>query len=87
MTRGGTTLWRVNGTQRELLLPILPDLVVSETTTSEGVVIKTLTIPARPQYNGTRVQCLSVILGVSLVESDNVTLTIQGISSLSPTVC
>ncbi|CAI8007712.1 hypothetical protein GBAR_LOCUS5345 [Geodia barretti] len=77
MTRGGVTLWRVNGTQRELLLPILRDLVVSETT-SEGVVMQTLTIPARAQYNGTRVQCVSAIVGVSLVESDNVTLTIQG---------
>ncbi|CAI8013976.1 hypothetical protein GBAR_LOCUS8790 [Geodia barretti] len=30
-TRGGITLWRVNGTQRELLLPeIRSDLVISE---------------------------------------------------------
>ena len=35
-TRGGITLWRVNGTQRELLLPdILRDLVFSEITTPE----------------------------------------------------
>ena len=77
-TRGGITLWRVNGTQRELLLPILPDLVLS----GEGTAVQTLTIPARAQYNGTRVQCLSVIYGGPSMESDNVTLTIQGISSL-----
>ena len=87
-TRGGTTLWRVNGTQREILVPeIRNDLVVSESTTPEGHSMETLTIPARPQYNGTRVQCLSVIIGVSRAESDNATLTIQGISSLPPTVC
>ena len=80
-TRGGTTLWRVNGTQQGLLLlEIRIDLVVSEITTSEGHSVQTLTIPARPQYNGTRVQCLSVIIDVSRAESDNATLTIQGIS-------
>ena len=79
-TRGGTTLWRVNGTQRVLLLPILSDLVVSEST-SEGVLVTNLTIPARAQYNGTRVQCQSGLFGGSVVESDNVTLTIQGINS------
>ena len=58
------------------------DLVVSEITTSEGTTVETLTIPARAQYNGTRVQCLSVIIGGPFVESDNATLTIQGICSL-----
>ena len=82
-TRGGGTLWRVNGTQREILLPdIRSDLVVSESATPEGTAVHTLTILARAQYNGTRVQCLSVIIGGPLVESDNATLTIQGISSL-----
>ena len=80
-TRGGITSWRVNGTQREILLPeIRSDLVVSESTTPEGHSVQTLTIPARPQYNGTRIQCLSVIIGGPVVESDNATLTIQGIS-------
>ena len=80
-TRGGITLWRVNGTQREILLPdILRDLVISEGTTPEGVLVTKLTIPARAQYNGTIVQCLSVIIDVSRAESDNATLTIQGIS-------
>ena len=87
-TRGGITSWRVNGTQREILLPdILRDLNVFEVTTPEGVVMQTLTIPARVQYNGTIVQCLSGLLGGSLVESDNATFTIQGISSLPQAVC
>ena len=78
-TRGGITLWRVNGTQRETFLPdIVRDLVVSEITTPEGVLVTKLTIPARAQYNGTRVQCLSVIIDISRAESDNATLTIQG---------
>ncbi|CAI8033360.1 hypothetical protein GBAR_LOCUS18819, partial [Geodia barretti] len=54
------------------------DLVVSEIITPEGTTVETLTIPARAQYNGTRVQCVSVIFGVSFAESDNATLTIQG---------
>ena len=81
-------MWLVNGTQRSTFLPdIRIDLVVSEITNPEGHSVQTLTIPARAQYNGTRVQCLSVIIGVSRAESDNATLTIQGISSLPPTVC
>jgi hypothetical protein len=75
-TRGGITSWRINGTQREILLR---DLVVSEeSTTPEGTAVETLTIQARPQYNGTRVQCVTGLFGVSFVESDNATLTIQG---------
>ena len=78
-TGGGTTLWNVNGTQRETFPPeIRIDLVVSEITTPEGTTEETLTIPARAQYNGTRVQCLSLVLGGSFAESNNATLTIQG---------
>ena len=63
-------------------MPVLSDLVVSESTTSEGVLVETLTIPARAQYNGTTVQCLSEVFGVSSAESDNATLAIQGISQM-----
>ena len=74
-------MWLVNGTQLGLLPDIRSDLVLSEEiTTPEGSSVQTLTIPARPQYNGTRAQCLSVIFRGPLVESDNATLTIQGIS-------
>ena len=78
-TRGGGTLWRFNGTQREAFPPdILRDLVISDITTPEGVFVTNLTIPARAQYNGTIVQCQSGLFGGSVVESDNATLTIQG---------
>ena len=66
-------------TQRATFMPdIRSDLVVSaETTTPEGTTVETLAIPARAQYNGTIVQCLSVIIDISRADSDNVTLTIQ----------
>ena len=81
-------MWLVNGTQRETFMPdIRIDLVISEGTTPESTTVQNLTIPARPQYNGTRVQCLSLLIDGSRAESDNATLTIEGICSLSPTVC
>ena len=49
------------------------------TNTSEGMTMETLTIPAKAQYNGTRVQCVVFALSGS-VQSDNATLKIQGIS-------
>ena len=86
-TRGGTTLWKINGTQRETFPPeIRSDLVVSEITTPEVTTQEILTIPARAQYNGTRVQCLSVLIKGSITEiaeSDNATLTIQGIEFIT----
>jgi hypothetical protein len=75
-TRGGSTVWRVNGTQREAFPPdVLRDLVTSDITTPGGVFVTNLTIPARAQYNGTRVQCLSVLFGNS-AESEIATLNI-----------
>ena len=77
-------MWLVNGTQRAtFLLDIRNDLVLSEEiTTPEGTTVETVTIPARAQYNRTRVQCVSLIIRGPSMESDNVTLTIQGICSL-----
>ena len=78
-TRDGATLWRINGIQREILpLEIRNDLVVSKSFTAEGTTVENVTIRARVHYNGTTIQCLSVIIGVSTVESENATLTIQG---------
>ena len=55
-TVGGTLAWIVNGTQREVHPPeIRRDLIVSETVTDGGTTQETLTIPARAEYNGTRV--------------------------------
>ena len=84
-TVGGVTGWRVNRTILQSLPPeIRSDLHFSETSTDEGTVVEELTIPARAEYNGTRVQCLVGIFGGSSDESENATLRIQGnISVLS----
>ena len=78
-TVGGVTTWRVNGTILESLPPEIRNvLVVSPTTTPEGTIVEELTIPARAEFNGTRVQCLVGIFGGSSDESENATLRIQG---------
>ena len=79
-TVGGILAWIVNGTQREVHpAEIRRDLVVSEIITDDGTTLETLTIPARAEYNGTRVQCFVGIFGGSTVQSENATLRIQGI--------
>ena len=64
-TVGGVLSWVVNGTQREVLPDeIRRDLVTSEETVNDGGrTEQSLTIPARAEYNGTRVQC--VVLSLS----------------------
>ena len=78
-TDGGLSVWRINGS----LLYYLPseirsDLDVSETNTAEGTTVEVLTIPARAEYNETKVQCLVGIFGGGSSESENATLKIQG---------
>ena len=79
-TVGGTLIWIVNGTQREVLPDeIRRDLVISEETVNDGGrTEQDLTIPARAEYNGTRVQCLVLSLSGSDL-SENATMIIQGI--------
>ena len=79
-TVGGTPSWIVNGTQREVLDPeIRRDLVISEETVNDGGrTEQDLTIPARAEYNGTRVQCVVLSLSGSDL-SENATMIIQGI--------
>ena len=78
-TVGGTLVWVVNGTQREVQpAEIRRDLVVSETITDDDTTLGTLTIPARAEYNGTRVQCAVFTFGGS-DQSENATMRIQGI--------
>ena len=80
--RGEATTWKVNGTTWQNLPPeIRCDLERVETNTPEGSIVVVLTIPARAEYNGTKVQCLVVIFGGSSDESENVTLKIQGRSN------
>ena len=79
-TVGGALSWVVNGTQRE----VLPDeirrdlMIISETINDGGSTVQSLTIPARAEYNGTRVQCLVFSLSGSADLSENATLLIQG---------
>ena len=71
--------WRVNGTAYSSLSPdIRSDLDAAESVSDDDNTLITLTIPARAKYNGTRVQCVTIILGGAFDESDNVTMQIQG---------
>ena len=77
-TVGGSLIWVVNGTQRELIDPeIRRELAISESFNDGGSTVEELTIPARTEYNGTRVQCLVLSLSGS-DQSENATLLIQG---------
>ena len=77
-TVDGALSWVVNGTQREVIDPeIRRDLMISEIITDGGHTVENLTIPARAEYNGTRVQCLVFSLSGS-DQSENATLLIQG---------
>ena len=76
---GGTLAWIVNGTQQEVHpAEIRRDLVVSETIIDDDTTLGTLTITARAEYNGTRVQCAVFTFGGS-DQSEIATLRIQGI--------
>ena len=78
-TDGGLSGWRINGTLPQDLPPeIESDVMVSGTNTPESTRVEVLTIPARAEYNGTRVQCLVQKFGGGSAESENVTLNIQG---------
>ena len=72
---GSTAHWRLNETDYDDLPSQLQhDLVIS----SESVY--SITIPARAEYNGTRVQCVAESNGHSVV-SDNATMILQGITN------
>ena len=72
--------WKINGTLLQRLPPeIERDISVTEIV--NGSRVEVLTIPARAEYNETRVQCLVGIFGGSSDESENVTLKIQGRSN------
>ena len=82
-TDGGHAGWKINDTPRADLPPeILRDLSVTLTGTAHGTIVGELTIPARVEYNGTRVQCVVLAFDSSSAESETVTLKIQGIIAL-----
>ena len=80
-TTGGITSWIINGTLIELLPPeIHRDLSETGINTPIGTRLENLTIPARAEYNGTRVQCVVITEdGLSSVLSENATFYIQGV--------
>ena len=79
-TDHGFPSWRINGTLLHEVSPELrSNLTVDEINTPMGTTVERLIIPAREEYNGTNIKCLVVSSdGGSLVESENVTLKIQG---------
>ena len=75
---GDFTFWRVNGTSfTDLPLEVKDDLRTDPLEDRDN----TLSIPAKAVYNGTTVQCVTgdYDIGGVAVESENATLTIQGI--------
>ena len=79
-TDGGVSGWRINGTLPEDLPPAVgSDLEFPSTNTDEGNTLLKLIIPARAEYNNTRVQCLTGTFGSSSAESNAAILKIQGI--------
>ena len=82
-TDGGVSGWEINGIVAVNLPPVvLGDLELSTTVTDEGTTLLKLTIPARAEYNNTRVQCIVVKLGDPPVEveSETAILKVQGIT-------
>ena len=80
-TTGGITSWIINGT----LLELLPSNIQRELleppgiNTPDGTRLENLTIPARAEYNGTRVQCVVFTAdGLTAIESESATFRIQG---------
>ena len=85
-TDGGVSGWEINGTLSGDLPPtVASDLEFSATITDEGTTLLKLTIPARAEYNNTRVQCFVVKLGDPPVEveSETAILKVQGITYVS----
>ena len=78
-TVGGGLAWVLNGTLRDVHSEeIRNDLIISEIPTEGDSKQETMTIPARAEYNGTRIMCAVLTLGGSAL-SENSTLRIQGI--------
>ena len=77
---GDFIVWRVNGISfSDLPSDLQSDLDINPVGISSG--LSTLRITGRAVYNGTKVQCVTGETGVGgvVVESEIVTLTIQGI--------
>ena len=78
---GEFIVWRVNGTSySDSSYDVQSDLDINPVGLVSG--LSTLDIIARAVYNGTTVQCVTGDIGGDVVESENVTLTIQGIPTI-----
>ena len=84
-TDGHFSGWEMNGTVAGDLPPaIFRDLEFSPNDiTDHGTTFLKLTIPARAEYNNTRVQCAVVTLSGSSAESETAILKVQGITYVS----
>ena len=71
--------WKINGTLQGDLPPAVGSDLKFVTMTAGTTLLK-LTIPARAEYNNTRVQCLTGIFGGSSAESETAILKVQGIT-------
>ena len=75
-----TSHWRLNETDYDDLPSQIQDDLVNSTIPATLSVFLELVIPARAEYNGTRVQCVAESDDGHSVVSDTATLTIQGMS-------
>ena len=74
-----TAHWRLNETDHDdLPSQLLHDLIINSESTTEFFGVFSLTITARAEYNGTRVQCVAESDDGHSVVSDTATLTTQG---------
>ena len=67
--------WTINGT----FLSVFPPNIVTDSPSGDSPA--SLTIPARPKYNNTVVQCRAYVVmggGIQVLLSDNATLTVYG---------
>ena len=76
-----TSHWRLNETDYDDLPSQIQDDLVNSTIPNPLSVLLQLIVPARAEYNGTRVQCVAESDDGHSVVSDNATLTIQGMSN------
>ena len=71
--------WRLNGTA---LLDSLLDDVIATSASAAGGIRNTLTITAHSKYNQTRVQCVAYSDDLTIMNTDAVNLTVQGVYTL-----
>lgn len=80
-TNGGdVTLWKINGTS--LISSEIGDDVVTDSIVVGNNDVFILTIFAKAVYNGITIQCVTRDIGGRQVESEIVTLTVQGITRI-----